>query len=63
MADIERAGRTLPKDPLNRIRNIEIRIRTTQREIGEKRAEMEALEKSFASDLQRVMQLYGSRDG
>ena len=55
MADIERAGRTLPKDPLNRIRNIEIRIRTTQREIGEKRAEMEALEKSFASDLQRVM--------
>lgn len=63
LADIERAGRTLPKDPLNRIRNVEIRIRTTQREIGEKRMEMEALEKSFATDLQRVRQLYGSRDG
>jgi len=63
LADIERAGGTIPKDPLNRIRNVEIRIRTTQREIAEKRMEMEELEKSFASDLQRVRLLYGARDG
>jgi predicted RNase H-like nuclease (RuvC/YqgF family) len=54
LADIERAGRTIPEGPLNRIRNVDTRIRTTQREIGEKRMEMEALEKSFAIDLQRV---------
>jgi predicted RNase H-like nuclease (RuvC/YqgF family) len=62
LADIERAGGAIPKGPLNRIRNVDIRIRTTQREIGEKRMEMEALEKSFATDLQRVRQLYGSPD-
>ncbi|MFT6437155.1 MAG: hypothetical protein ACJAVI_005229 [Candidatus Azotimanducaceae bacterium] len=62
LADIERAGGAIPKGPLNRIRNVDTRIRTTQREIGEKRMEMEALEKSFATDLQRVRQLYGSPD-
>jgi len=63
LADIERAGGSIPKDPLNRIRNVEIRIRSTQQEISEKRTEMEKLEKSFAIDLERVRQLYGARDG
>lgn len=63
LANIERAGGTIPEDPLNRIRHVEIRIRTTEREIIEKRTEMKALEKSFATDLQRLKQLYGAREG
>ena len=63
LANIERAGGTIPEDPLNRIRHVETRIRTTEREITEKRTEMKALEKSFATDLQRLKQLYGAREG
>ena len=63
LASIVRAGGTTPEDPLNRIRHVEIRIRTTEREIIEKRTEMKALEKSFATDLQRLKQLYGAREG
>ncbi len=63
LADIERAGGTIPKDPLNRIQNVEIRIKTTKSEIVEKRNELKVLEKSFAADLQRVKQLYSAPEG
>ena len=33
LANIERAGGTIPEDPLNRIRHVETSIRTTEREI------------------------------
>ena len=58
-----RTDGTIPEDPLNRIRHVETSIRTTEREIMEKRTEMKALEKSFATDLQRLKQLYGAREG
>lgn len=59
LANIERAVGTISNDPLNRVRHVETRIRTTEREIIEKRTEM----KSFASDLQREKQLYGAQEG
>ncbi len=62
LADIERAGGTISKDSLDRIRTIENRIRQTESEIESKQSEMGELRTSFATDLKRVRELYGTDD-
>ena len=58
LADIERAGGVISKDRLARIRNIDSRIAQIQSEIEKKQEEKQALVTSYASDLDRVKELY-----
>ncbi len=60
LADIERAGGTISKDRLDRIRSIENRISQIEAEIVDKRQEMDVLRASYAADLKRVRELYGT---
>lgn len=63
LADIERSGGTISKSALDRIRNIESRIRQIQTEIDSKQVEMVELRDSYAADLKRVKELYGQSEG
>ncbi len=58
LADIERAGGTISRDRLARIRTIENRILQIESEIQKKEEEKEALRVSYAADLKRVKELY-----
>lgn len=58
LADIERAGGTISKDRLTRIRTIENRIEQIESEISNKLDEKENLKTSYAADLERVKELY-----
>lgn len=58
VANIERAGGTIPKKNLERIANVDRRIEQTQEEIVSKAAEMDQLEEDYAADLKRVLELY-----
>ena len=61
LADIERAGGTISKDRLARIRTIDNRIAQVETEISKKDTEKEALVVSYAADLQRVKELHLKR--
>ncbi|MCB1691307.1 MAG: hypothetical protein KDI19_01010 [Pseudomonadales bacterium] len=65
LADVERAGGTIDKSSLERIDVIENRIKQIEAEIKDKEAEMDDLKSSYAADLKRVKELYGtsSTDG
>jgi hypothetical protein len=58
LADVERAGGTISKDRVERIRSIESRIRQIESEIGGKDEEKMVLSASYAADLKRVIELY-----
>ncbi len=58
LADIERAGGTISKDRLARIRTIEGRVAQIESEIDKKLEEKKDLETSYAADLERVKELY-----
>lgn len=60
LADIERVGGTINQDSLDRINTIEGRMVQINSEISVKRDEMEILRASYAIDLKRVRELYGS---
>jgi hypothetical protein len=60
LADIERAGGTIGKDWLDRIGSIKNRIAQIESEIRGKRDEKKSLTTSYAADLKRVRELYGS---
>jgi hypothetical protein len=60
LADVERSGGTISKDRLDRIRSIEGRMMQIESEIQGKNEEMEVLRTSYAADLKRVRELYGS---
>ena len=57
-ADIERAGGTLSKERLGRLRTIDNRIKQIMGEIKEKQDEKRELEVSFSADLKRVRELF-----
>ena len=59
LADIERSGGTIGKDRLDRIRTIEARMAQIKNDIQGKHDEMEVLRGSYATDLDRVRELYG----
>lgn len=61
LADIERAGGTISKDRLARIRTIESRIAQIDSEIVKKEEEKAGLTMSYAADLKRVKELYQRR--
>ena len=61
LADIERAGGTIGKDRLARIRSIENRIEQIRAEIADKEEEKDGLMVSYAKDLKRVKELYDQR--
>ena len=56
-ADTERAGGTVTRQHLERIRSVENRIRQYEAEIQQKLDEAERLRQQFARDLQRVREL------
>ena len=58
LADIERAGGTIGKDRLARVRTIENRVAQIESEIVKKVNEKEGLNVAYAEDLKRVKQLY-----
>lgn len=60
LADIERAGGTISKDRVDRIRSFEGRIKQIEFEIKDKDEEKIILAASYAADLERVLELYGS---
>ncbi|MEX2327899.1 MAG: hypothetical protein WD558_09215 [Pseudomonadales bacterium] len=59
LANIERAGGTISKARLDRIRTIDTRIKAISKEIEDKEREIDQLRGSFAADLKRVRELYG----
>lgn len=59
LANIERSGGTISKARLDRIRIIDNRIKAIEKEINDKKLEMDQLRGSFAADLKRVRELYG----
>ena len=63
LADIERAGGSISKDRLDRIRVIETRIHQIEQEIADKQEEMAQTRSAFAADLKRVRELYGDETG
>lgn len=58
LADIERAGGTISKDRMSRVRAIESRIAQIRSEIQKKQLEKDSLISSYAADLKRVKELY-----
>lgn len=58
LADIERAGGTISKDRMSRVRAIESRIAQIRSEIQKKQQEKDSLISSYAADLKRVKELY-----
>jgi hypothetical protein len=58
LADIQRAGGTISKDRLARIRAIESRIAQIESEITKKDKEKEGFKMTYATDLRRVKELY-----
>ena len=58
LADIERAGGTIGKDRLARVRTIENRVAQIESEIAKKQGEKDGLKVSYAADLKRVKELY-----
>ena len=60
LADVERAGGTISKDRVDRIRSIDSRIKQIESEIRDKDEERLAMTSSYAADLERIIELYGS---
>lgn len=60
LADVERAGGTISKERVDRIRSIESRIKQIESEIADKDEERAVLSASYATDLKRVTELYGN---
>jgi hypothetical protein len=60
LADVERAGGTINKDRVDRIRSIEGRIKQIVAEIRDKEEEKIVMTTSYAADLKRVLELYGN---
>ena len=60
LADVERAGGTISKDRVDRIRSIEGRIKQIEAEISDKEEEKTVMTAGYAADLKRVLELYGS---
>lgn len=58
LAEIERAGGSLGKERLSRIRQIENRIDQIESEIRQKQEEKQELVVSYAQDLKRIKELY-----
>ena len=58
-ADVERAGGTVSKDRVDRIRSIEGRIKQIEAEIMDKQEEKVTMTTNYAADLKRVLELYG----
>lgn len=58
LADIERSGRTIGKDRINRISTIDTRMDQINADIDEKRREIDDLRDSYGKDLRRVKELY-----
>jgi len=58
LADIERAGGTISKDRMSRVRAIESRIAQIRSEIQKKQQEKDSLISSYDADLKRVKELY-----
>ncbi len=63
LADVERAGGVISKERLDRIRSIENRMAQINAEIEDKNDEMDVLRASYATDLHRVKELYGTDPG
>ncbi len=63
LADIERSGGTIDRVKLNRISALEGRMAQIEADVDGKRDEMNALRSSYAADLKRVQELYGSTPG
>ncbi len=63
LADVERAGGVISKERLDRIRSIENRMAQINSEIEDKNGEMDVLRASYATDLDRVKELYGTDPG
>jgi len=63
LADVERSGGTISEDRLDRIRSIEGRMLQIENEIMGKNEEIEVLSSTYAADLKRVHELYGSDPG
>lgn len=58
VANIERAGGTIPKENLDRIAGVDSRIERTRAEIEAKVAEIDQLRQDYDTDLKRVLELY-----
>ncbi|MFT7218765.1 MAG: hypothetical protein ACI8Z1_000377 [Candidatus Azotimanducaceae bacterium] len=58
LADVERAGGTISKDRMSRVRAIESRIAQIRSEIQKKQQEKNSSVSSYAADLKRVKELY-----
>jgi len=53
-ADMERTGRDIPESILEKIRRLESQIRDIEREIASQTQEIEALQKAFEADIERL---------
>ena len=60
LADVERAGGTISKDRVDRIRLIEGRIKQIEAEVTDKEEEKVVMTANYAAVLKRVLELYGT---
>ncbi|WP_417564887.1 DUF4124 domain-containing protein [Marinobacter sp.] len=58
-ADMERAGRDIPEATLEKIRRLESQVRDIEREIASQTLEIEALQRAFEADIERLEEVTG----
>lgn len=58
VANIERAGGSIPKENLERITSLDARIEKFQAEISTKATELDQLKQRYAADLKRLLELH-----